>query len=274
LVNRILFILNYTVRKIAVQLGYYSKPDFLIVGAQKSGTSALFGILKQHSKITGAIRKEIHFFDNEKNFNPVNYKKYHVLFPLPNKVPKGNLIFEATPSYIYNPKAAERIFKYNPDLKIIICLRNPVARALSGWTMFHYGFKGHKRYGRSYDPSDYSSAIEKELKALTSGVWHSVKPPYIQTGIYYYQIENYYRFFPKQNVLILEHDELKHHHDVTVKTICDFLKISYEPLLQLEVNKSVKKNSEDYSKEAKLLQEFYKPYNEKLFTLIGKRYNW
>ena len=69
------------------------------------------------------MSKEIHFFDNEKNFNPVNYKKYHVLFPLPNKVPKGNLIFEATPSYIYNPKAAERIFKYNPDLKIIICLR-------------------------------------------------------------------------------------------------------------------------------------------------------
>lgn len=274
MLNRILFILNHTVRKIAVQFGYHSRPDFLIVGAQKSGTSALFWILKQHSKITGATRKEIHFFDQDEHFSPVNYKKYHTLFPLPHKVPHGNLIFEATPSYIYNSQAAERIFKYNPNMKIIICLRNPVARALSGWTMFHYGFKDHKRYGRSYDPSDYPSAIEKELEALNSGQWDNVKPPYIQTGIYYYQIENYYRFFSSENILILENDELKNNHDATVKTICRFLNIPDEVLPPLEKNKRVKNNSNDYKEQEEQLREFYKPYNEKLFTLIGKRFDW
>lgn len=272
--NRISFIIKYIFRKVVVQLGFYSKPDFLIVGAQKSGTSALFGILKQHSKISGAIRKEIHFFDDDKNFPCKNYNSYHSFFPFPNRFPENNLLFEATPSYIYNSNAAERIYNYNKDLKIIICLRNPVKRVLSAWTMFHYGFKNHERYSHLFDERTFPEVIDEELQALNNGLFGSVKPPYIQTGIYHYQIEKYFSLFPRENILILEHEELKTNHDETVKTICNFLNIPNESLPQLQLNVSVKENRNDYENQLSVLKDFYKPYNEKLFELIGKRYNW
>lgn len=274
MLTRILFILKQKARKIIVQLGYFSKPDFLIVGAQKSGTSALFNILKQHSKISGSIRKEIHFFDNDKNFPCSDFSAYHLYFPFSHKVPKGNLIFEATPSYLFKPKVAERIFEYNQDIKIIICLRNPVARALSAWTMFHYGFKKHKKYSHLYDERAFSVAIEEELRDLKNGIYNSPKPPYLQTGIYHTQIQRYFDLFLRKNILILEHSDLNNEHDQTIKEICDFLNLPDEKLPQLRMNTSLKDNKNEYVAQLEILSEFYKPHNELLYKLIGKKYNW
>ncbi|MCF8423883.1 MAG: sulfotransferase domain-containing protein [Bacteroidia bacterium] len=274
LINKILQLFKYLIRKTIVFFGYYSKPDFIIVGAQKSGTSALFEILKQHTEITGAIKKEIHFFDNDDRFPNKKYNNYHLFFPFPYKVPSGNLLFEATPSYLFKPNVAERIFAYNKNIKIIISLRNPVDRALSAWTMFHYGFKNHHKYNALHDKQNFSIAIDNEMKALKNEQWNVVKPPYVQTGIYFYQIEKYYNLFPKENILIIEHSELQNNHNNTIEKICNFLNLPFETLPQKKINVSVKENKHDYDDVLKKINEFYKPYNEKLFQLIGKRYNW
>lgn len=272
--KRILFILKQRVRKVIVQFGYFSKPDFLIVGAQKSGTSSLFQILNQHSKISGAILKEIHFFDNDKNFPCKDLSAYHLYFPFPNQVPKGNLIFEATPKYLFKPEVAKRVYEYNPDMKIIICLRNPVERALSAWTMFHYGFKIYKRFTHLYDERTFPTAIEEELRDLNNGIFNSPKPPYLQTGIYHTQIQKYFELFPRKNILILEHSDLNNKHDQTIKEICDFLNLPNEKLTQLRLNTSLKDNKKEYVAQFEILSEFYKPHNELLYKLIGKKYNW
>ncbi|MCD6018326.1 MAG: sulfotransferase [Bacteroidetes bacterium] len=274
MVKQILFILRYIFRKSIVFFGHYSRPGFLIVGAQKAGTSALFEILKQHPDITGSHRKEIHFFDHDKNFPRKTYHTYHTYFPFPHLVPKGNLLFEATPSYLYRPGVAKRIFDYNPEIKIIICLREPAARALSAWIMFHYGFKDHAKYSHLYDPRSFNEAIAQELEMLKKNKFGVIRPPYIQTGIYHYQIEEYFKYFPKKNILILEHRELRDCHVETINLICDFLSLPQKHLPKLEKNTSVKATGNDYAEELLVLNEFYKPYNEKLFELIGKRYNW
>jgi len=91
------------------------KPSFVIVGAQKAGTTSLYRYLIQHPNIKSSLLKEIHYFD-------LNYNKslswYHLFFPLKTK--KNNITGEASPYYMFHPFAIERIAKVNPDIKIKI----------------------------------------------------------------------------------------------------------------------------------------------------------
>jgi len=115
---------------------------FLVVGAQKGGTSALAEFLSVHpqicmaefllghSRICTAESKEVHFFDLGalSPGRPSNYEEYHSFFP---KKPGAIAYGEATPAYMYWKPAAERIYRYNPEMKLIFLLRNPVERAYS-----------------------------------------------------------------------------------------------------------------------------------------------
>ena len=114
--------------------------NFLIIGAQKSGTSALADFLKTHPQIAFAKKwrkhhKEVHYFDNDKRFSrPLkNHKFYHKYFRHTKKHHKA--IGEATPVYIYWEPALRRIYDYNPAMKLIVLLRNPVERAYSQYQM-------------------------------------------------------------------------------------------------------------------------------------------
>jgi hypothetical protein len=247
------------------------KPDFIIVGAQKAGTTALFRILNEHSKIKGAGGKELHFFDRDPLIIKGKYSNYHNYF---KGLKEGCIYFEATPSYLYHPEAAQRIFKYNPDIKIIISLRNPADRALSAWTMYHHHFKTDEENFQYYDERSFEQAIEEELKTYKSDTWANNKRSYINRGIYYTQIKKYLDTFPKENILIIESKELSKNHSATVKNICDFLGQPYEDLKQVRGNESVVDNKNNYNDTLEKLKEFYKPFNEKLFELINKKYDW
>ncbi|HXU25926.1 MAG TPA: sulfotransferase [Bacteroidia bacterium] len=261
------------VKKILIKLGYHSQPNFIIIGAQKAGTTSLFSILKQHSYLMGADKKEIHFFDRDDSDVAKLYNQYHQHFPLPNKL-KNKLTFEATPSYLYHPEAAKRIKLYNPDIKLIIILRNPAERALSAWSMYHYRAEGHKKYAYLLDKRSFTNAIEDELKIIEHVNWYTDKYSYIRRGIYYEQINEYFNNFSRDQILIIEHRELKNEHDTTIKKICDFLTIPYQPLKQQHLLQNIKKNENEYRNEIDKLNEFYKPHNKLLFNLIKKEYNW
>ena len=109
------------------------KVDFIIAGVQKSGTTALFSYLCEHNEICMSDKKEIHFFDRRRYFILFpNYLFYHSNF---SNFKSQKLIGEATPIYIYWKKAIERLVRYNPNIKLIIVLRNPITRAYSHWNM-------------------------------------------------------------------------------------------------------------------------------------------
>ncbi|HWI56250.1 MAG TPA: sulfotransferase domain-containing protein, partial [Bacillota bacterium] len=109
------------------------RPDFLILGAQKAGTSSLEFFLSQHPQIKCARTKEVGFFSRDQLFQsgPGWYARQ---FPRRNW--PGTLLFEATPEYLYYPFAAERIREFDPRMKCLILLRNPVNRAFSAWNMY------------------------------------------------------------------------------------------------------------------------------------------
>ena len=123
--------------------------DFVIGGTQKGGTSALDSFLRQHPEICmPTTRKELHFFDREEENR--DYKKYHANF---KPKPQHRVIGEASPIYMYWETAPDRIWKYNPKMKWILALRNPVERAFSAWNM-------ETKRGKEKLP--FAEAIEKE----------------------------------------------------------------------------------------------------------------
>src|ERR1700740_530676 len=108
--------------------------NFVIGGTQKGGTSALDFFLRQQPQICMPdAKKELHYFDNEREFSGrPDYEKYHTHF---NPTPQHRVIGEASPIYMYWNTAPYRIWNYNPKMKWILVLRNPVERAFSAWNM-------------------------------------------------------------------------------------------------------------------------------------------
>ena len=100
-------------------------PDFLVLGAQKAGTTALYAYLRWHPGITGPSWKEVSFFDRHWWRGPAWYRGQ---FPLRSGT---RLVGEASPSYLFHPLAPERVRALVPDARLVALVRDPVARAYS-----------------------------------------------------------------------------------------------------------------------------------------------
>jgi len=146
-------------------------PDFLIIGAQKCGTTSLYRYLIQHPQIEPAIKKEIHYFDLNYN-KPIQW--YLNQFPA-LKTQSDRITGEATPYYIFHPHAPYRIKEHMPDAKIIVLLRNPVDRAYSH---YHYAVE---RYGETLS---FEEALDIENERLAGEMEKFQKNPYYKSRNY------------------------------------------------------------------------------------------
>ncbi len=190
------------------------KVDFLIVGVQKGGTTALDFYLRQHPNISMAKQKEVHYFDNDSNFDEIpNYDSYHQYFENNDKI-KG----EATPIYIYWNMAIKRIWEYNPKIKIIVILRNPIERAYSHWNM---------ERSRNADNLPFYKAIINENKRYKEVLpeRHRVYS-YIDRGFYSEQLRNIYRYFDNSQVMVVKNEDLKNNPLNLLNQVCNFLGVA------------------------------------------------
>lgn len=197
------------------------KVNFLIAGTQKGGTSALYKHLNAHPKLSMARKKELHFFDDETNFadKSVDYSRYHTSFsPRPLQ---RHLYGEATPDYMYWYRAPGRIWEYNPKMKFIIILRNPVDRAFSAWNM---------EVMRRREFLSFPEAIRTERRRTKEVLpfQHRVYA-YVDRGFYTDQIRRIWNFFPKEQTLFLKSEHLKDEHQNTLDRVCDFLGVAKMP---------------------------------------------
>src|SRR5688572_16023025 len=163
--------------------------DFLIMGAHKSGTTALTYFLFQHPDIYIPKKKEIHFFDNEPVFNhsngSVDYEIYHKEFEVP---PTVRLIGEATPIYMYWKPAARRIKQYNASIKMIFILRNPIDRAYA-----HYNWARDMEDETQTFP--IALRLEKQRLLESLPLQNSIFS-YVDRGYYARQIKRLLKYFP------------------------------------------------------------------------------
>lgn len=191
------------------------KVDFVVAGTQKGGTSALDMYLRKHPEICMASIKEVHFFDREANFKDnTDYSKYHAFF---NPKPGHKLIGEATPVYMYWYDAPKRIWQYNPEMKFIIVLRNPIERAFSHWNM-------ERR--RNVDRMSFWDAIQNEqIRCREALPFQHKNFSYIDRGFYTEQLRRIWHFFPKEQTLIIKYENLRYNVRDTLKDLFGFLNL-------------------------------------------------
>jgi len=192
--------------------------DFIVAGAQKSGTTALHYFLAKHPNITMGDQQEIHFFDDDATFAAtVDYERLHKHYPL---VAPSTIAGDCTPSYLYFKPAVERIWNYNPKIKLLVLLRNPVERAFAHWNMQRF---------KSREPLDFFDAVREEKTRIAGA------PPtearrfaYVDRGFYAKQLERVFQFFPRKQVKVVKSEEFKDKQRETLASIFSFLGL--EPL--------------------------------------------
>lgn len=204
------------------------KVDFLVCGAQKAGTSALASYLEEHPEICMADAKELHFFDNEEIFSrrTPNYNIYHSAFK-PGALHK--LLGEATPIYMYWYTAPRRMWEYNPDLKLIVILRDPITRAYSHWNM---------QRSRGIEKLSFWEAIQKEKERCREALPYQHRLySYIDRGFYSEQLRRLWTYFPPEQVLVLRTEHLRSSPMDLLKNVWTFLGLShYDKIAQRQVH--------------------------------------
>ena len=200
--------------------------DFMIVGAQKCGTTALGQFLAEHPEIGMSSQKEVHLFDAPDYLAGTSardidssYRRYfeHVV----DVAVRG----EATPIYMFLPDVASELKHYNAGLKLIVLVRDPVERALSEYYMQKARARETKslwlalllerwRLGRDGDPRRMRSATREH--------------GYRSRGLYSLQLQRLFRHFDRKRVLVVRRNDLLHDHDATMERVFAFLGVSTE----------------------------------------------
>ena len=254
--------MSFFKKKFQSILGKYpfSRIDFIIAGTQKGGTTALDEYFRTHQNICMADKKEVHFFDEDRYFEKKspNYSKYHKYFS-PNDY--SQVIGEATPIYMYWNKAIERIHVYNPQIKLIIILRNPIDRAFSHWNM-------ERDKGR--ESRTFLKAILDEDSKINSPNYSQNKIlSYLDRGHYSQQIKNIYNYFNKNQLLILRSEDLRENPDNTLMNIAGFLSIPpFDSVYHKEVNSRSYPHKMS-KEELTFLKNFYQEEFSSLENILG-----
>jgi hypothetical protein len=197
-------------------------PDFIIVGAPKCGTTALDYFLNQHPSIFMA-KKELHYFGSDLGMiqDELTQKEYLAYF---NKAHNDQIKGESSVWYLYSKLAAKEIKEFNPTCKIIILLRKPSEMIPSLHSQYIYN--------NDEKEENFERALNNDLtKDAPSSFSFRKRPQYIDSALYYKQVNRYITAFGHKQVLIILHEELKNDFDNTYNKVLSFLNVSntYQP---------------------------------------------
>ena len=255
-------------------------PNFLIFGGTRSGGMTLQRYLVKHPTVI--CERNIHFFEYTIT-NNVNWYKTH--FPTKkykNKMEKQfnqNLtVGEQTGTYMFFPNVPSRVKEVIPNVKLIAILRNPIDMIFSRYNhMKNQGFEVSANFDEVIDMELKRINIlekQKEMKMDNPFFDNSMIFNYIRHGNYASRLEEWFKYFPKKQFLIFTNKELtKDPSKFTNKTF-EFLDL--EPVKNIEY---IKHNVSDYKEKMnestkKILEERFRPYNEKLDELLDRKLEW
>jgi hypothetical protein len=178
-------------------------PDLLVIGAQRGGTSSLYRYLGGHPHVVPSVRKETEYFSRRYANGEVWYRGH---FPLR----RSGLTFEATPDYLFHPRAAERAEATVPDARIVVLLREPVERAISHWQ--HMTRLGFETLAFRDAIAAESERIDDDYADIRAGRSVDEGPAlrfsYRARGCYDEQLEEWLAHYPRERVLVLRSEDL------------------------------------------------------------------
>ena len=244
------------------------RPAFLVIGEMKCGTTSLFAYLQRHPGIREPFMKEPYFFATGYARGMAYYRS---LFPLAG----DGMTYEASTYYLAHPLARERIRTHLPDAKLIVLLREPVARAHSHWN--HSRSKGR-------EPLDFAAALEAEPQRLAGEVERLRRDPdhvsfahihhaYASRSRYAETLRPWLEEVPREQLLVLRSEELFERPRETVEEIQRFVGL---PVMDLGPYTPF--NTREYDRmepelRARLAASFAEP-NRELAELVGRDFGW
>jgi hypothetical protein len=251
-------------------------PQCFVIGVVRSGTTSLYHYLSQHPSIAPAAYDELGYFDDNYHLG-VNW--YKSLFP--TKFTKNRIIkkygkfltYDVTPFYIYNPLVAKRIFESFPKAKIISNLRNPIDRAYSNYNdaveMGDIKIPFEEVVQIAMDEIDKNKSKLNNEAYIVDTYYENI----LARGFYADQLKIWFKKFQKNQLLMVPSEDLAQKTDQILTKIFEFLDLPYFKIKDL-----TKQNKREYppmkAETRKLLIEFYRPYNEKLYNLISQHFDW
>ena len=251
-------------------------PECFVIGVVRSGTTSLYHYLGQHPCIGSSAYDEIGYFDDNYHLG-INW--YKSLFPTKfarDKIIKKHgkfLTYDVTPFYIYNPLVTRRIFESFPQAKIISNLRNPIDRAYSNYIIMLQDGDTTKTFEEivkmEMDEIDKSKSKLNDESYIVDIFYENL----LARGFYANQLEVWFEKFQKNQLLMISTEDLAQKTDQVLTKVFEFLDLPY-----FKIRDFTKQNKREYplmkDETRKLLIEFYKPHNEKLYSLINQHFDW
>jgi len=249
------------------------EPSYLIIGTQKGGTSSLQSYLGEHPSVSIPRLKEVNYFN--RNYER-RYSWYRAQFPRrPASGADEPVTGEATPEYLFDPRVPKRVAERLPHVKLMVLLRNPATRALS-----HY----HHEVARGNESLSFREALEAEPGRTRSDAERIRRDPdfksdalrhytYAARGMYAEQLERWFERFSRDRVLVLQSEKFFAQPDAVYQRVLEALNLTpYSPqTFRVYNSRAYAALSDD---DRRFLEEKFVEPNERLFELLGERYDW
>ncbi len=255
-------------------------PAFLIVGAQRSGTTSMYRTLSQHPAVLKAVwHKGVHYFDTDYARGLGWYQAHFPLRGLARRATRAAgtapVTFESSPYYMFHPLAAERIRRDLPGVKLVVLLRDPVERA--------YSAHAHE-LARGYETEPFARALELEPSRLAGEVERIMADPgyvshahqhqaYRARGQYVEQLERLASQFGRDRMHVLDSSDFFTDPEPAYKAVLEFLELPQlgDPAFERH-NARPRSPMPDGLRAA--LTEHFRPYDERLASWLGWEPSW
>jgi hypothetical protein len=256
------------------------RPTFLVLGAQKAGTTALHRYLQMHEAVLCARMKEVDYFDHSYVLGDSWYLTHFPLFwarlSVRRKAGIEAVVGELSPDYLLYPRVPERVHRFDPSMRLVVLLRDPVERAYS-----HYE---HERR-RCREPLSFEEALEQEDERLAPEFERMLSEPdyssviyrrysYLARGRYWEQLERWFAIFPREQLLVLESGSLRVDTRARMSEVSSFLGVpesraeSYPEIGVTDYARPLEPAIRDW------LARYFEPHNRRLYELLGRDLRW
>lgn len=265
-------------------------PSVFVIGATKSGSSSISAIVWDHPAHVAPMKKEHMYLQKLPEFRS-NYEKNSLVSTLWGQYYNGHAQYtklgfrkffplklsfwyrkyivgqaftsECDPFNFYCPTAMYRIKAICNTPKIIIVLREPVARAYSDWNMHRFGG----------ETKTFEQCIESEL----DGSEKKFRKRYLNQSYYLPHLKRWFDNFPSQQIFVIKAEEFFKHPDETAKNIYDFLELEPHEVNWSKVD--FQKNSRPYEnyiedQTKNKLKDYFKEHNKEIYNFLGNKFYW
>jgi len=255
-------------------------PSFLIVGAQRCGTTSLSRTLDEHPAVFGAVlHEEVHFFDVSYRRGLAWYRSHFPLLAAARRAARASGVmpvsFESSPYYMFHPLAAERIAKDLPGVRLLVLLRDPVERAYSG----HAHEVAH-----GFETEPFEAALKLEPVRLDGQAERIAADPgyfsyshqhhsYLARGEYVEQLERLERHFGRDRLHVVDSGDFFADPEAVYDGVLAFLVLPNRGYPAFK-RRNARPRAPMSDTVRTSLEEHYRPYDERLAAWLGHEPSW